>query len=386
MSLIGWPFPALVGTVAVLAIIGLVVGWKRLSRNRPHLIAGRIFGILGINVLVVFLAAVLLNQQFLFYASWTDLANSFGGTPKQTMISRGGNAAKAATVALRPGQGRSITVTAPRKLPALPSSAGSGSGARITYTVHGRLSGITSTVVVQLPPGYNQSSATEYPVLETFQGYPGQPTQWLNVLHLGDAVDSDAAAHQLVAPIIVSPQTEVPIGVDSECVNGGGGNPKVETWVTSDVPNWVIQHFHVRTNRQSWATIGLSAGGWCAAMAAMRHPGTYSAAIVMAGYYKPWFGPYYRPFEPNSPLGRSYDLLTMARKSPPPVAIWLESSHADRDSWPTTGQFLRDVRSPTAVTAKVLQNAGHRMSVWIDMLPEALHWLGTNVPGFRPAK
>jgi hypothetical protein len=45
---------------------------------------------------------------------------------------------------------------------------------------------------------------------------------------------------------------------------------------------------------------------------------------------------------------------------------------------------LRDVRSPTAVTATVLTNAGHRMSVWENMLPGALTWLGSNVPGFQP--
>ena len=46
--------------------------------------------------------------------------------------------------------------------------------------------------------------------------------------------------------------------------------------------------------------------------------------------------------------------------------------------------ILRDTRRPTAVTATVLQDAGHRMSVWIQLLPGALAWLGTNVPGFHP--
>jgi hypothetical protein len=119
-------------------------------------------------------------------------------------------------------------------------------------------------------------------------------------------------------------------------------------------------------------------------MAAMRHPGTYSAAIVMGGYYRPWFGPFYRPFEPDSPLGQSYNLLSLAHRNPPPIAMWIETSHADRDSYPTSAAFLRDVRSPTAVTATVLTNAGHRMSVWENMLPGALTWLGSNVPGFQP--
>jgi len=379
MSLISWQFPALVGAVTLLVLVGLVVGWPRLARNGVLAIAGRVGGILLLNVLVVLLAGVLLNRQFLFYASWTDLANSFGATPEQASISKGGSAGTAAAIRLPERQGRSVTAAPPRRLPALP-----GSGSRFTYIVKGKASGITSTVVVQLPPGYDPTSERRYPVLETFQGYPGQPTQWLDVLHLDQAVDQASSAGSLVAPIIVSPQTEVPVGVDSECVDGGGSNPKVETWLTTDVPNWVVGHFAVQTDRQAWATIGLSAGGWCAAMAAMRHPGTYSAAIVMAGYFTPWFGPYYRPFEPKSVLGREYNLLTTARKNPPPVAIWLETSHADRDSYPTSAVFLRDVRRPTAVTATVLQNAGHRMSVWVAELPGALTWLGHNVPGFRP--
>lgn len=379
MSLISWQFPTLVGVVTLLAFVGLLVLWPRLARNGVGAVAGRIGLVLLVNVLVVLLAGVLLNRQFLFYASWTDLANSFGATPKQASIDKGGNAAGAAAVRLPARQGRSITATPPRQLPALP-----GPGSRFTYTVKGRASGITSTVVVQLPPGYDPGSGRRYPVLETFQGYPGQPTQWLDVLHLDQAVDQASASGSLVAPIIVSPQTEVPVGVDSECVDGGGSNPKVETWLTTDVPNWVVTHFAVRTDRQSWATIGLSAGGWCAAMAAMRHPGTYAAAVVMAGYFTPWFGPYYRPFEPRSALGREYDLLRLARKDPPPVAIWLETSHADRDSYPTSAVFLRDVRRPTAVSATVLQNAGHRMSVWVAELPGALTWLGRDVPGFRP--
>lgn len=378
MSLISWQFPTLVGVVTLLVLVGLVLLWPRLARTSVLNVAGRVGLVLLLNVLVVLLAGVLLNRQFLFYASWTDLANSFGATPKQASISKGGSAGAAAAIRLPERQGRSITVAPPLKLPALP-----GSGSRFTYTVKGKASGITSTVVVQLPPGYDPTSSRRYPVLETFQGYPGQPTQWLDVLHLGQAVDQASSAGALVAPIIVSPQTEVPVGVDSECVDGGGTNPKVETWLTTDIPNWVVGHFAVKTDRQAWATIGLSAGGWCAAMAAMRHPGTYSAAIVMAGYFTPWFGPYYRPFEPKSLLGREYNLLTMARKNPPPVAIWLETSHADRDSYPTSSLFLRDVHRPTAVTATVLQNAGHRMSVWIQELPGALTWLGTNVPGFH---
>jgi hypothetical protein len=62
----------------------------------------------------------------------------------------------------------------------------------------------------------------------------------------------------------------------------------------------------------------------------------------------------------------------------------VETSHADVLSYGSSANFLHATRAPTAVHAVLLQNAGHRDSVWIALLPEALKWLGTNVRGFRP--
>ena len=73
----------------------------------------------------------------------------------------------------------------------------------------------------------------------------------------------------------------------------------------------------------------------------------------------------------------------MARR-PPPVSLWVETSHADPLSYNSSATFLRATRAPTAVHAVVLQNAGHRDSVWIALLPDALRWLGSNVAGFHP--
>lgn len=142
--------------------------------------------------------------------------------------------------------------------------------------------------------------------------------------------------------------------------------------------------FRVSTDRASWATIGLSAGGWCAAMATMLHPAQYSAAVVLGGYFRPEFGPFYQPYPAKAPAGARYDLVRLAHQAAPPVAIWLETSHADPVSYSSSAAFLKATRSPTAVDAVVLQHAGHRLSVWQGLLPQALTWLGTNVAGFSP--
>jgi pimeloyl-ACP methyl ester carboxylesterase len=236
---------------------------------------------------------------------------------------------------------------------------------------------------VQLPAGYTdpRNASVRYPVLEGFPGYPGSPRQVISVLNVGQVVGQEAAARLMRPALVVAPQTEIPHGADTECVNGSPGRPQVEIWLTRDVPDWVTHHFRVLTDRGSWATIGLSEGGWCAAMATMLHPAQYAAAIVLGGYFRPEFG-LYEPYPSKSPLAARYDLVALARRAPPPVAIWLETSHSDPVSYTSTAALLKVARSPLAIDATVLQHAGHRLSVWLPLLPGSLTWLGTNVPGF----
>ena len=221
-------------------------------------------------------------------------------------------------------------------------------------------------------------------MLEAFHGYPSAPMNWVQVFHLGQAVEARVQAHELHPTLVVMPQVEFPKGVDTEGVDGGPGQPQVETWLTRDVPDWIGQHFRVIANRDAWSTIGYSAGGFAAAMATTLHPAQYGAGVVLGGYFRPEFGPFYEPFSTTSPLGRHYDLPAVAAHRPPPVSLWVETSHADALSYRSSAAFLHATRAPTAVHAVVLQNAGHRDSVWIALLPEALRWLGSNVQGFHP--
>jgi S-formylglutathione hydrolase FrmB len=238
---------------------------------------------------------------------------------------------------------------------------------------------------VGVPAGYDPAAAdTDYPVLETFSGYPSSPTQWVKTMRLQAVLAEQVTAHRIRPTVVVSPQVEVPAGVDTECVNGEPSSPQLETWLTQDVPNWLVAHFRVRTERSSWATIGLSAGGWCAAMAAMLHPAQYGAGVVMGGYFRPLFGPSYEPYQPGSALAKRYDLVALAKRSPEPLALWVETSHADPVSYTSSTALLKAAKSPLSVSATILQNAGHRIGIWQNLLPGALSWLGQNVPGFRP--
>lgn len=121
-------------------------------------------------------------------------------------------------------------------------------------------------------------------------------------------------------------------------------------------------------------------------MVAMLHPAQYAAAIVMGGYFRPEFGPFYEAYPPSSRLAARYDLVALSKGKPPPVAIWLETSHADPVSYNSSAAFLKAAKPPLAVDATVLQHAGHRISLWQGLLPGSLTWLGANIPGFKPSR
>ena len=379
MSLTGPLFLGGVVACTVAAFVVLILVWPSLAGRSIRKIAARAGLLLTVNVLVLLTAATQLNAQFLFFADWTDLRGAFSGAPTATALSRGALASHAASRKVA-----GTAATAGKKLPPLPTAQVDLSGV-ISYTVKGPLSGITGTVIVQLPAGYTNptNASVRYPVMEAFQGYPGAPNSWINGMNLGGVAAQQAAAKRMRPILVVSPQVEIPPGVDTECVNGSAGTAQVETWLARDVPDWVAHTFRVRTDRASWATIGLSAGGWCAAMVAMLHPAQFSAAIVLGGYFHPDFGPFYEPYPSGSPLGARYDLVALSKRKPPPVAIWLETSHADPLSYTSSAAFVKATKPPMAVNATVLEHAGHRVSLWQDLLPSTLKWLGANVPGFK---
>lgn len=105
----------------------------------------------------------------------------------------------------------------------------------------------------------------------------------------------------------------------------------------------MTQHFRVRTDRLSWATLGYSYGGWCAASLGLRHPDVFGAAVVFPGYFRPQFSV---GFAPNGPGLHGFDLVALAATERPPVALWVLASKEDGTSWPTTQEFLGAARAP----------------------------------------
>lgn len=372
--------PVFLALVIVLLVGSIAAAAALLPRTRRTVrgYLARVLTLVGVSLLALLATAVAVNDQFVFYVDWADLAS--GAQQSQQSEQGGGPAAKALTA---PVPGPTLTASPPRSLPPLPKP-----GERVqTYSFTGAHSHLTGRIVVLLPADYEQAAQAEhdYPVLEAFHGFPGNPEVWAQAFPVLPAVDAAVGQRALAAPIVVAPQIEFPTATDTECVNGAQGQPQVETWVSQDVPEFVARTLRVRTDRASWSTIGYSSGAYCAAMTTMLHPSVFGSGIILGGYFAPQFDKGKRPFPAAGPEATRYDLVALARSNPPACALWVETSKADGLSYPSSAALLAAAKPPLAVQSTVLESSGHRASVWVDLLPQALGWLGSTSPGFAPA-
>ena len=360
----------LLGILAVVVFALVVVGLPRWG-NTVVRAAVRGVQVVLINLLVVALAGAALNDQYLFYSSWADL---FGSHSTSVQVHHGGTTPEVVAAAVHGPGFRGMTT--PAVLPPLPQP-----GSRTqSYTVVDKRSNAEGQVFVYLPVGYDPKSPRTYPVIMGLHGFPGGPRSFLR-LDFVNTVDTLTAEHRLAPSIVVVPRIDTPASLDTECVNGGAGQPQTDTWLSHDIPAWTARHFRVERTRTSWATLGYSYGAWCAASLSMRHPDVFGGAIVLLGYFRPDFSAAYDPL--STAAERGYDLVTLAHTAPPPIAMWVLTSREDALSYPTTSKFLSVARPPLDVTGNVLAHGGHRDSVFTPYIPASLAWLAQTLPGFR---
>lgn len=368
----------------LLAVVWVVVRWPKAAGASVMSYVKRLVAVLVLTVLGTLNVLAPVNAAYGWYLTVQDLVDSFGqGQIITPAAVRGAPPSQAVATAVGPQPFTGLS-TAPRAKTQLHLTQ-TASGGYQDFTVPGPVSGYTGTVTVWFPPSYLSAAnqKREYPAIETFHGYQPAPLAYFTVFHMDSAIAQDVAAHQMRDAVVLIPHW-APNQIDTECVNGGQGHTRMEDWLTRDVPAWAYTHLRLTPGRQSWATLGASAGGYCALVSTMLHPETFGAAISFGGYAKPDFDPSYVPFGPDSPLGRRYDLVGLARTAPPPVALWILSSIPDQLANPQSTALTAAVQAPTSVTPTVLPTGGHRSEVWTPYFPSALAWLGAHAPGFSP--
>lgn len=136
--------------------------------------------------------------------------------------------------------------------------------------------------VVILPDGYDRNQ--HYPVVYLLHGYGGNYSDWVKNV---PGVSQDADAYHL---IIVCPDGRFNSWYFDSPVDTSA---HYETFVSSELVDWIDGHYSTIRNRAGRAITGLSMGGHGALYLSFRHQDVYGAAGSMSG------GVDLRPFPDN---------------------------------------------------------------------------------------
>ena len=132
---------------------------------------------------------------------------------------------------------------------------------------------------IALPPGY-ATSGKRYPVLYVLHGLPASAEAYKGVAGYADRL---AATHD--PAIVVGAQGARPGDTDPEWHNWGPGR-NWETATQHDLVSYIDRHYRTIARRSGRAIIGISAGGYGAALIAIHHPGTYQVIESWSGYFE----------------------------------------------------------------------------------------------------
>jgi S-formylglutathione hydrolase FrmB len=139
---------------------------------------------------------------------------------------------------------------------------------------------------VYLPPAWFAAPAPPaLPVVVMISGAWSTPADWVRQGNAAALMDSFAAAHDGVAPILLFPDTGGRFNNDTECVNGPRGN--VADHITKELMPYVVSQFGASSRPDSWGVVGWSMGGTCAVDLTITHPELFHAFVDLAGDLTP---------------------------------------------------------------------------------------------------
>jgi S-formylglutathione hydrolase FrmB len=154
----------------------------------------------------------------------------------------------------------------------------------------------------------------------------------------------------------------------------------VDTYLTVDVRNFVINTFGAATDRGAWAVGGLSEGGTCAIHLAMRHPDLFSLFLAFGADDRVTTDPsrlFAGSRQSATQLADSYSprrLLT--HQTHPPVAGWFESGNGQgSDASIAVRMSALATKAGIEQCIKVLPSGHHTFRVWRQSLADSLPWV-----------
>jgi S-formylglutathione hydrolase FrmB len=243
--------------------------------------------------------------------------------------------------------------------------------------VPGEISGFAAREAwLYLPPAYLGTPRAQLPVLVMIPGQPGGPRDWLLAGRLASIMDSFAAAHDGLAPIVIVPDvTGSPMG-NTMCVDSRLG--AAETYLTQDVTRWLQTALQADTAHM--AIGGFSFGGTCAMQMAVRHPDLYPTFLDVSGQAEPTLG------DPQQTVQEAFGGDQDAYRGVDPLYELPTAHLPDSAGLMTVGQGDTDFRRQAEQIFALARGAGmsvelyevpgnHSWTIASDALAQGLPWI-----------
>jgi enterochelin esterase-like enzyme len=258
------------------------------------------------------------------------------------------------------------------------------------YTLHvdltGKLSHLTRSVYIYLPPQYFQPqySTYKFPVIELIHGQPGDPQDWINVVGVQVTLDNLVTEGKAEPAVLVMPDANGGNNISLQCLNQVGG-PADLTFLAEDVPNQITRMVRVQPPGVGWGIAGYSEGGFCAANMALHFRYRYGFAASLSGYFSPFDNKWGNPPKDISPFGNNKAL----REANTPIdeirnvaagavmpQFWLGAGTGNKLDVANAEYFAQELQLHEADVPVVLTpEGGHTMKTWHAEVPPMLSWM-----------
>ncbi|WP_040714314.1 alpha/beta hydrolase [Nocardia takedensis] len=251
---------------------------------------------------------------------------------------------------------------------------------RITHArIPGTRSGFRArTAEIYLPPAYFTDPRPLLPVLVLLPGQPGSPQDWLVSGSLVSTMDTFAARHRGLAPIVVVADGTGGLWNNPLCADTR--RARAATYLGVDVPDWIRANLAVDPDPAAWAVAGASYGATCAIQLALTAPETYPTFLSMSGESRPSLGSPTRTleegFDGDTAAFARADPLALLRTRPyPRTAGVVAVGDQDTDTIPESRTIATALTAAGAQIRYRQPPGGHDWRVWSNTLRLELPWL-----------
>ena len=249
-------------------------------------------------------------------------------------------------------------------------------------SVAGPVSGIEARdTYVYLPPQYFDPDQRDerFPVLYFLHGSPGVSLDWIRAGSLDRTMDDLLAKHEVAPFIVVMPDVNGGYRRDTECEDIIPAGPRTQTYLVTDVVDYVDANYRTIPGRGARVVGGLSTGGYCALNLVLRHQDVFSGIVSHSGYDRPdhnlytgdLFGSDRQAERANTP---SQYLPTIPLTKP--LGVYLDVGASDNGSRAESVDLQRIFeRRGIPVTFHDFPDESHNWSVWKHNLSSSLPWV-----------